>query len=330
MKLLKKIIYWKLSLQFYLVTFLRNKFYDFGVFKSYSFETPVISVGNLSVGGTGKTPFVEFLIRHFSKNYKVAVLSRGYKRKSKGFILASDSDDSNSIGDEPFQYYSKFKNIKVAVDKKRKRGIKKLIKAGVNMIILDDAFQHRKVDPKYSILLTDYSNLYFNDYLLPRGNLRESKSGYRRADAIVITKCPENFSETDKKNIMDRINLNSNQQIFFSKIKYSDNLFSADSSIKISELFNKRVNLVTGIVNSAVLIKYLENKGLIINHFRFADHHNYKEKDIVNFSSEIIITTEKDYTKLRKFEIKDLYYLPISMEILGDENILKHIEHKIG
>ena len=114
------------------------------------------------------------------------------------------------------------------------------------MIILDDAFQHRKVDPKYSILLTDYSNLYFNDYLLPRGNLRESKSGYRRADAIVITKCPENFSETDKKNIMDRINLNSNQQIFFSKIKYSDNLFSADSSIKISELFNKRVNLVTG------------------------------------------------------------------------------------
>ena len=330
MKLLKKIIYWKLSLQFYLVTFLRNKFYDFGVFKSYSFETPVISVGNLSVGGTGKTPFVEFLIRHFSKNYKVAVLSRGYKRKSKGFILASDSDDSNSIGDEPFQYYSKFKNIKVAVDKKRKRGIKKLIKAGVNMIILDDAFQHRKVDPKYSILLTDYSNLYFNDYLLPRGNLRESKSGYRRADAIVITKCPENFSETDKKNIMDRINLNLNQQIFFSKIKYSDNLFSADSSIKISELFNKRVNLVTGIVNSAVLIKYLENKGLIINHFKFPDHHDYKEKDIVNFSSEIIITTEKDYTKLRKFEIKDLYYLPISMEILGDENILKHIEHKIG
>ena len=330
MKLLKKIIYWKLSLQFYLVTFLRNKFYDFGVFKSYSFETPVISVGNLSVGGTGKTPFVEFLIRHFSKNYKVAVLSRGYKRKSKGFILASDSDDSNSIGDEPFQYYSKFKNIRVAVDKKRKRGIKKLIKAGVNMIILDDAFQHRKVDPKYSILLTDYSNLYFNDYLLPRGNLRESKSGYRRADAIVITKCPENFSETDKKNILNRINLNSNQQIFFSKIKYSDNLFSAESSIKISELFNQSVNLVTGIVNSEVLIKYLENKGLIINHFRFADHYDYKEKDIVNFSGEIIITTEKDYTKLRKFDIEHLYYLPISMEIMCDESILKHIEYKIG
>ena len=177
MKLIKKIIYWKLSLQFYLITFLRNKLYDFGLLKSYSFDIPIISVGNLTVGGTGKTPMVEFLINHFSKEYKIGVLSRGYKRKSKGFILASKIDDANSIGDEPFQYYSKFKNISVAVDKKRRRGINKLIEHGVNLIILDDAFQHRKVIPTYSLLLSDYSNLYFNDYLLPRGTLRESKKG---------------------------------------------------------------------------------------------------------------------------------------------------------
>ena len=162
MKLIKKIIYWKLSLQFYLITFLRNKLYDFGLLRSYSFDIPIISVGNLTVGGTGKTPMVEFLINHFSKEYKIGVLSRGYKRKSKGFILASKIDDANSIGDEPFQYYSKFKNISVAVDKKRRRGINKLIEHGVNLIILDDAFQHRKVIPTYSLLLSDYSNLYLS------------------------------------------------------------------------------------------------------------------------------------------------------------------------
>ena len=137
MKLIKKIIYWKLSLQFYLITFLRYKFYDFGLLKSFSFEIPVISVGNLAVGGTGKTPMVEFLIRKFSRKYKIAVLSRGYKRKTKGFIIASKKDNATTIGDEPFQYYSKFKNIKVAVDKKRIRGIKKLINIGINMIILE-------------------------------------------------------------------------------------------------------------------------------------------------------------------------------------------------
>ena len=142
MKLLKKIIYWKLSLKFYFITYLRNKLYDFGIKRSYSFKVPVISVGNLVIGGTGKTPMVEFLINSFSQDYKIGILSRGYKRKSKGFILASAVDDANSIGDEPFQYFSKFKNIKVAVDKKRRRGINKLINFGINLIILDDAYQH--------------------------------------------------------------------------------------------------------------------------------------------------------------------------------------------
>ena len=152
MNLLKKIIYWKLSIQFFLITYLRNKLYDSGLIKAYSFDIPVISVGNLAVGGTGKTPMIEFLINNLPKKYKIAVLSRGYKRNSKGFIIASEKDNAKTIGDESFQLFSKFNNIVVAVDKKRTRGIKKLIDRGINLILLDDAFQHRKVIPDYSIL----------------------------------------------------------------------------------------------------------------------------------------------------------------------------------
>ena len=330
MKLIKKIIYWKLSLQFYLITFLRNKFYDFGLLKSFSFEIPVISVGNLAVGGTGKTPMVEFLIRKFSGKYKIAVLSRGYKRKTRGFIIASEKDDASTIGDEPFQYYSKFKNIKVAVDKKRKRGIKKLINTGINMIILDDAFQHRVVIPTYSILLSDYSNLYFNDYLLPRGNLRESKSGYKRADTIIITKCPENLSENNRQHLIQKINLKYNQHIFFSNIKYSNVLFSENNSINISKLSKQNVDVITGIVNSENLIKHLEDKGLLINHLKYPDHYNYKGKDISKIKGNFVITTEKDYAKLRKFNLENLYYLPISMEVSSEKTLLEKIEEKIG
>ena len=190
MKSIKKIIFWKLSLWFLIITFLRNKFYDFGFLKSYSFETPIISIGNLSAGGTGKTPMVEFLIDRLEDKYKIGVLSRGYKRKSRGFILASAVDDAKSIGDEPFQYYMKFNNIMVAVDENRKRGIKNLIDSGADLIILDDAFQHRSVTPSYSIILSDYSNLFIHDSLMPLGTLRECKSGYKRANTIIVTKCP--------------------------------------------------------------------------------------------------------------------------------------------
>ena len=224
----------------------------------------------------------------------------------------------------------KFKNIKVAVDKKRKHAIKELINTGINMIILDDAFQHRKVIPTYSILLSDYSNLYFNDYLLPRGNLRESKSGYKRADSIIITKCPENLSENNKQYLIKRINPKYNQHIFFSKIKYSDELFSANNSINIAKLSNQKVDVITGIVNSENLIKHLEEKGLLINHFKYPDHYNYKLKDISKIKEDFIITTEKDYTKLIKFNVENLYYLPISMVVSSEKNLMEKIEKKIG
>ena len=198
------------------------------------------------------------------------------------------------------------------------------------MIILDDAFQHRKVIPTYSILLSDYSNLYFNDYLLPRGNLRESKSGYKRADTIIITKCPENLSENNRQQLIEIINLKYNQHIFFSKIKYSNVLFSANNSINISKLSNQKVDVITGIVNSENLIKYLEDKGLLINHLKYPDHYNYKGKDISKIKGNFVITTEKDYAKLRKFNVENLYYLPISMEVLAEKTLLEKIEEKIG
>ena len=198
------------------------------------------------------------------------------------------------------------------------------------MIILDDAFQHRKVIPTYSILLSDYSNLYFRDYLLPRGNLRESKSGYKRADSIIITKCPENLSENKRQHLIERINLKYNQHIFFSKIKYSDELFSANNSIKISKLSNQKVDVITGIVNSENLIKHLKDKVLLINHLKYPDHYNYKLKDISKIKGNFVITTEKDYTKLRKFKVENLYYLPISMEVSAEKTLMEKIEEKIG
>ena len=329
MKLIKKIIFWKLSLWFNIITFLRNKFYDFRLLKSYSFSTPIISIGNLSAGGTGKTPMVEFLIDSLKNKYKIGVLSRGYKRKSRGFILASAVDDTKSIGDEPFQYYSKFKNIMVAVDEKRKRGITNLINLGADLIILDDAFQHRRVSPSYSIILSDYSNLFIHDSLMPLGSLRECKSGYQRANSIIITKCPENFSKNEMKNLTKKINLKSNQHIFFSKIIYSNHLFSKTNSIKISKFSNKKVRVVTGIVNSKVLIKYLEDKGLVVSHTEFSDHYNYRYIDLIKFKDEIIITTEKDYVKLKNFNLKNLYFIQIKIEVFGKDDLMEIVNSKI-
>ena len=329
MNLLKKIIYWILSLQFFLITYIRNKLYDAGLIKSLSFEVPVISVGNLAVGGTGKTPMVEFLIDHFSDTHIVSVLSRGYKRNLSGFILVSEKDNAKSIGDEPFQFFSKFKNINVAVDKNRRRGINRLIERGSDLILLDDAFQHRRVKPTYSILLSEYENLYYKDYLMPKGKLRESKKGAIRADCIIITKCPSNISSKAKDNIIKLIKPLSHQKLFFSSIVYSKNIFSLNGSKSLHQLKGQHINLVTGIVNSEGLKKYLDELGLIVHHHAYPDHHAYSKKDIGFFSDKTIITTEKDFTKLRTMDINNLFYLPIKTKIHEHENFLTHMSLKM-
>lgn len=324
MKLVRKILLPIVPI-YYLVTSLRNKLYDAGVKKSTSYAFPVICVGNLNVGGTGKTPMIEYLINLLKEDFKVATLSRGYKRKTVGFQLADKNSNADSIGDEPFQFYNKYKDdIIVAVDANRNNGIKNLISANdvPEVILLDDAFQHRKVNAGFNILLTTYSNPYFSDYVLPTGNLREPRSGANRADVIIVTKCPINISEDEKLEFISRINPKKSQQVFFSSIRYSNKVFSDESSKEIKEL--KAFTLVTGIANASPLVSFLSEKGLNFEHLNFKDHHNFTQNEIDDLNNEtLIITTEKDYMRLKQYEsLKDkLFYLPIEAAIDKAESL---------
>ena len=328
MKLIKKILFWKLSIQFSLVTSIRNFIYNIGVIKSHQFNLPIISIGNLVLGGSGKTPTIEYLIRLLSKNYKIAVLSRGYGRKSNGFIIADSNSDTNLIGDEPMQYYRKFKNIIVSVDSNRVRGINKLIKLNSKpeIILLDDAYQHRRVKPGMSILLTKFNDLYSDDNIFPLGNLRESKSNANRADIIIVTKCDKNISKDQKRDIIQKLNIADNQKIYFSSIKYSKMLYDKESSKLLSEFKNIKFTLVTGIANSSHMVNYLKDNDFNFNHLSFKDHHNYSDSDISNINNnEIVITTEKDYVKLYSRVTTKVFYLPIEFLIHNEEEFNNQI-----
>ena len=332
MKLIKKILFWKLSIQFSLVTSIRNFIYNIGVIKSRQFNLPIISVGNLVLGGSGKTPTIEYLIRLLSKNYKIAVLSRGYGRKSNGFIIADSNSDANLIGDEPMQYYRKFKNIIVSVDSNRVRGVNKLIKLNSKpeIILLDDAYQHRRVKPGMSILLTKFNDLYSDDNIFPLGNLRESKSNANRADIIIVTKCDKNISKDQKRHIIQKLNIGDNQKIYFSSIKYSKMLYDKESSKLLSEFKNIKFTLVTGIANSSHMVNYLKDNDFNFNHLSFKDHHNYSDSDISNINNnEIVITTEKDYVKLYSRVTTKLFYLPIEFLIHNEEEFNNQILNSI-
>ncbi len=223
------------------ITALRNRFFDWGFLTSTSFSIPVIVVGNLSVGGTGKTPQVEYLVRMLASSFKLATLSRGYKRQSKGFVLAGDQDNALTLGDEPFQYHQKFPNIMVAVDADRTNGILQLLsqKEKPNLVVLDDAYQHRKVNAGFYILLSTYGDLYADDWMLPVGNLREWRSGAKRAKIIIVTKCPKDISEEEKQKIERKLNLEADQQLFFSFISYDTSVFSKTKSYTVQELKNQ-------------------------------------------------------------------------------------------
>jgi tetraacyldisaccharide 4'-kinase len=304
---------------YYLVTWLRNMFYDLGWKSSDSYQIPIICVGNLSVGGTGKTPTIEYLIRLLSQTYKVATLSRGYKRASSGFLIADEQATALSIGDEPFQFYSKFKDVIVAVDSNRRRGISNLIdKKQPDIILLDDAFQHRKVKAGFSILLTAYGELYSNDFVLPTGNLREPKSGAKRANVIIITKCPETLSEAEKAIIKKDLKPLPSQVVFFSSIVYSQRILNEKEDLGLNELKGDTFTLVTGIANPKPLQDYLEHKGLQFEHLNFKDHHNFTDEEILSLKTKKrILTTEKDYVRLLPY-FKDsdaLFYLPIAFKI---------------
>ncbi|HMC02133.1 MAG TPA: tetraacyldisaccharide 4'-kinase [Flavobacteriaceae bacterium] len=304
---------------YYLVTWTRNKMYDLGIKKSKSYAIPVICVGNLSVGGTGKTPMIEYLIRLLKDNHKVATLSRGYKRKTSGFQIAAKDSTVESVGDEPFQFYNKFRNeIIVAVDSDRQNGIESIqsFDDSVDIILLDDALQHRKVQAGLNILLTTYGNLYVDDFVLPTGNLREPKTGAKRADIIVVTKCPKSLSDAEKNNIIQKLKPKVYQNIFFSSIQYSDFIINNKEKIKLEDVND--FNLVTGIANANPLVKFLKSENRKFEHFSFKDHHKFSENDILQFSNhKTVITTEKDFMRLQDhISIKEnLYYLPIEVSI---------------
>lgn len=308
---------------YFLVTWFRNLAYDKGWFKSMSYDFPVVCVGNLSAGGTGKTPMVEYLIRLLKDETNLATLSRGYGRKTKGFLLAENNITATELGDEPFQFYHKFKDeITVAVDEDRQHGIATLraLKTKPEVVILDDAFQHRKVKAGYNILLTTYANLYVDDFVLPTGNLREPKKGAKRANIIVVTKCPEFLSQEEKEAIVLRLKPNVYQHVFFSHIGYKDSVLKETQKVSLNEL--KSFTLVTGIANAKPLVNFLKSQELDFNHIEFKDHHHFTANDINKLSKlDSIVTTEKDYMRLKNEDIlKDkLYFLPIKTVIDNSE-----------
>ncbi len=325
-------LFFPFSILYGIVTSIRNFFFDIGFLKSYSFDIPIIAVGNLSVGGTGKTPQIEYLIRLLSPNYNVATLSRGYKRKSEGFLLADVTSNAEILGDEPFQMHQKFPNIKVAVDANRKNGIEQLLSLSEkpNVILLDDAFQHRKVKAGFYILLTAFDDLFFDDFILPTGNLRESRSGAKRADAIIITKCSKDLSEIAQRNIEKKIALNV--PIFFSFIDYDDKIYNETDSKSVNEIKNSDKVLLAGIAKPQSFFAYLDKNN--DTKLEFPDHHHFTQNDIITIKSKannkLIVTTEKDYVRLKNKDLKSLFYLPIKSSFITeqkkfDETILNFI-----
>ena len=319
----------------------RNYLYDIGFFNSSSFEIPIIAVGNLSVGGTGKTPQIEYLIRLLSDTYKIATLSRGYKRESEGFVLADTSSNASILGDEPFQFYSKFPNIQVAVDANRKNGIAQLLaqKVQPDIILLDDAFQHRRVKAGFYILLTSYDDFFYKDYILPTGHLRESRSGAKRAHMIIVTKCPKDLSELAQAKIAEKIapyfkgNTKSNDAIFFSYIDYDDTIYSINETKPVTEFKLVPKVLVAGIAKPKPFFDFLQTKNDVI--LTFQDHHQFSEKDILDIKKQAkeksIVTTEKDYMRMKNSILSDqLYYLPIQTSFINkgdffDKTILNYV-----
>lgn len=277
-------------------------------------------MGNLSVGGTGKTPMIEYLVRLLQPTTRIATLSRGYKRQTKGFLIADNTATASTLGDEPFQFYRKFRELIVSVDENRVHGINRLLKLNESpdVILLDDAFQHRSVRAGLNIMLSSYSNLYINDIVLPTGNLREPRSGAKRADIIVITKCPQNINIKEKKRIAHKVALQSHQHLFFATIAYNHSILGNNIEIPLTQLKNQTFTLVTGIANPEPLLQFLRSEGLIFEHLRFKDHHEFTPTEITELQKKsMLVTTEKDMVRLQPHFLgqTSLFYLPITMQL---------------
>ncbi|MBR1400900.1 MAG: tetraacyldisaccharide 4'-kinase [Prevotella sp.] len=314
----------------------RNQCFQMGILKSRSFKEPVISVGNITVGGSGKTPHVEYLINLLRKQMKVAVLSRGYKRKSKGYVIADKSTTMQEIGDEPFQMKTKYPDIYIAVDKNRCNGIERLTTdeetKDTDVILLDDAYQHRYVKPGINILLVDYHRLIIYDKLLPAGRLREPKQGKNRADIVIVTKCPRNLKPMEYRVLMRALDLYPYQKLYFTTLKYAclKPMYHGEDR-KLEDIKpEENILLLTGIASPKQMILDLKPYSEHITPLTYPDHHLFKKKDIRHINEvfakmpepKIIITTEKDNARLFGQEglsdevRKHLYILPVEIEFM--------------
>lgn len=315
----------------------RNWLYDAGLLASHTFAVPVINVGNLTVGGTGKTPHVEYLVR-LLRPRRLAILSRGYKRQTQGFVLADERASATTIGDEPFQYYQEFKEVTVAVCEDRVSGIRQLLHLfpSTEVILLDDALQHRPVQARCNILITDYNRLFYQDAVLPAGRLRESRSGAQRADLVVVSKCPPELPAAARSQISGQIGrfTKPGVPVFFSYYQYREPVpFGSQTHC------GREIALVTGIARPEPLVRHLEQAGFhILRHFNFPDHHAYTQQDIQeisNFAENAgkvsLLTTQKDWTKLgdpvlrRQVQSLPFFYLPIAVAFQEDQQVFDQL-----
>ena len=320
----------------------RNLLFDWGVKRSVSPDVPTIGIGNLRVGGTGKTPHTEYLIRLLAGR-RVALLSRGYGRATQGFVLADNSSTASQIGDEPLMMARKFPQLTVAVCEDRVEGVRRLMEMTQkpDVVLLDDVYQHRHIRPALNILLTEYGDPYCNDHILPFGNLREGRRGRHRADIIVVTKCPENLSEEEQQEMRRKLRLDDRQQLFFSHISYSEPVAVYDAVMPDAV---EEVVLVTGIAHPEPLVRYLE-KEYKVYHLRFADHHPFGEDDCERIietynrlknSRTVVFTTEKDAARMRDAEAcrhlqtLPLFYIPIEVKLENGSLFDSVIQASIG
>lgn len=305
---LLKLLLWPLSILYGIIMWLRNRLYDNGLYSSIQFSVPVICVGNLSTGGTGKTPHIEYLIRLFQYEYRVATQSRGYKRRSRGFKLATPRSSAFDLGDEPMQFYRKFPEVAVSVCEERMTGIPALLgqRPDVDIVLLDDAFQHRSVKAGFNILITDHARPFYNDYILPFGDLREQRSAYKRADAIIVSKCPDHLNEEEQRKIIQAIRPFPEQKIFFTKIRYGECYdFFTNETTPLQRTQN--VVLVSGIAKPGPMLEFVKEKVAAVHLLKYPDHHYFTASSLEEIkqtcnnwegAKPIIVTTEKDATRL--------------------------------
>lgn len=339
---LKYILLKPLSVLYSIGVGLRNKLFDLGIFHSHKCGLTTISVGNITVGGTGKTPHAEYLLEYLSKRVSTAYLSRGYKRSTAGFKIADEKSTASTIGDEAYQIYRKFENVTVAVDGNRINALKKLQqhKTEPKVVVLDDAYQHRKLHPDLNILLIDYNRLTYRDLMLPLGELRESSENTDRADIIIFTKCPNTMQPVDMLSTRTQINPFPYQTLYYTSLSYGEpkGLFT-DKKI---ELYGKEVLLITGIAQPQHLHKHLEQYASLITALKYPDHHRFTSYDIQEIAEDyeglangnrVIITTEKDAARLISMEIpesikNDIYTIGIEIEFLfnGKQNFNAQID----